>query len=157
MFDLERETKAWARTVHADRCRGSASESELLDHLYCEIDLARTQGLDDEHAFVAAVAKLGSSGALRAEHAKNRSFLGMVCAFAARLEGRESSAGARSLLAAHGVVWATLMISLSLVLTRYLSRNTTCWVLLGILVPLWWASEQVLRRAIRSRSGGSAR
>jgi hypothetical protein len=157
LFELDREVTAWSEAVHADRCRGSASVDELRDHLYCEIDRARAEGLSDEQAFAAAVAKLGPATTLASEHAKNRSLLGTLCAAAARLERGESSAQARSLLMAHAIVWASVMIATALMMKKSAGVQATEWLILLILIPSWLGSEQILRRALRSRSRGGAR
>jgi len=120
MFDLDREVATWSAAVHAGRCQAAAGEgvTELSDHLYCEIERGRAAGLSDEEAFRAAVARMGTSGELTAEIAKNRSPLGAVCRIAAKLDGpMPASAEDRRLLTAHAVVWATLMIASSMVLT----------------------------------------
>ena len=156
MFELDREVTAWSEAVHADRCRNAASTAELSDHLYCEIDRAHAEGLSDEQAFATAVARLGPASKLAAEHVKNRSLLGAGCAVAARFEHGESSAHQRWLLVAHAVVWATAVIATSLVM-KSAGSGAAEWVLLLILIPSWLGSEQILRRALRSRPKGGAR
>jgi hypothetical protein len=151
MFDLEREVAAWSAAVYAERCRSSAGEAELSDHLYCEIDRARAAGLSDEEAFRTAVARLGSPAALTAEHAKNRSALGTVCQVAAKLDGNVT-AEQRGLLLGHAVIWASLILASSLFLSKSTVPTAFSLLLMGGFVPLWWASEQLLRRAMRQRS-----
>jgi hypothetical protein len=147
MFDLNREVEAWSAAVYAERCQPAASVAELSDHLYCEIDLGRAAGLSDEEAFRTAVARLGSVSELSAENAKNRSAFGAACAVAAKLEGPFSRQH-RGLLLAHALLWATLMIASAAVLKK---TEITGWMLVAILIPLWWASEQLLRRAMVTR------
>ncbi|MCU1229931.1 MAG: hypothetical protein JWO97_2815 [Acidobacteria bacterium] len=147
MFDLNREVETWSAAVYAERCQPAASVAELSDHLYCEIDLARAAGLSDEEAFRAAVARLGSVSELSAENAKNRSAVGAACAVAAKLEGPVSRQH-RGLLLAHALLWATLMIASAAVLKK---TEIAGWMLVAILIPLWWASEQLLRRAVVTR------
>ncbi|HTQ81171.1 MAG TPA: hypothetical protein VMM92_14325 [Thermoanaerobaculia bacterium] len=155
MFDLEKEVAAWSEAVHAGRCGHAGEVAELSDHLYCEIDRARATGLSDEQAFAAAVAKLGSRPELAAEHAKNRSLLQAGCA--ALLNGERSLArGERRLLIAHGLLWAALMLVYSLVSVKLEVPRTSGWLLSCVLIPGWFASELLLRRALRMkpRSGG---
>ena len=104
MFDLEKEVAAWSAGVDAGRCRQAASVAELSDHLYCEIERAREDGLSDEQAFRAAVAKLGRADDLTTEHAKGRSVLGRLCAAAARYD--DAHGESRELLLAHAILWA---------------------------------------------------
>ena len=157
MFELDREVTAWSEAVHAGRCGGSASVAELRDHLYCEIDRARAEGLPDERAFAAAVARLGPARELAAEHAKDRSLLGAGCALAARLERGGAGLPHRGLQVAHGILWATVTLATSLLLSRTASRSTSEWVLLLVLIPSWLGSEQILRRALRRSAGSAAR
>ena len=157
MFELDREVRAWSEAVHADRCRNAASVAELSDHLHCEIDRARAEGLSDERAFAAAVARIGPASKLAAEHAKDRSPLGAACAVARRLEGGEWSAQHRRLLVAHAVVWASVVIATSLVLSKNATREATEWLILLVLIPSWLRSEQILRQALRPRSKGGTK
>ena len=145
MFDLEREVAAWSASVHAERCQPEAGIAELTDHLYCEIELARAAGLSEEEAFRSATAKLGSTAELAAEHVKNRSALGDACQLAAKLEGKTPlNRQQRQLVLVHAVIWAVLIIVASLIL----SKTVVEWLLVVAFVPLWWASEQILLRAV---------
>lgn len=154
MFDLEKEVAAWSEAVYADRCSRAAGVAELSDHLYCEIDRGRASGLSDEAAFRAAVARLGAAPALAAEHVKNRSLLQRACAAAMRYERSGWKREDRSLLLAHAILWAALMLAYSLVAHRAMARDVAVWLLLGVLMPCWWASEQLLRRALRAKRVG---
>jgi hypothetical protein len=156
MFDLDREATVWSEAVYANDCRGAASVAELRDHLYCEIDRARAEGLSDEQAFAAAVAKLGPATKLATEHAKNRSVLRAVCAAVSRDE-RLVSSDQQWLLVAHAVLWAALTIGTALVLSKTATREASEWMLIVVLIPCWLASEQILRRALRRRPTGGAR
>lgn len=154
MFDLEKEVAAWCEAVHADGCRNAASVAELRDHLYCEIDRARAEGLSNELAFAAAVTKLGPRPELTAEHAKNRSLLRTGCAMAARYERSGSSGEHRGLLIAHSILWASVMVATSMLMSKPTVSDASGWLLLGVLVPSWWGSEQILRRALRQKRKG---
>jgi hypothetical protein len=158
MFDLEKEVAAWSEAVHAGRCSQAASVAELSDHLYCEIDRARAGGLSDEQAFAAAVAKLGPAPELAAEHAKNRSLLQTGCAAAARYERSEPSGKRRGLLVAHAIIWAVLTIASALVWKSAAPAASGAfeWLLIGVFVPSWLASEQILRRALRAKPRAGA-
>jgi hypothetical protein len=154
MFDLDREVATWSATVHAERCRSAAGEgmAELQDHLYCEIDRGRAAGLSDEEAFRAAIARLGTASALTAENAKNRSALGTVCRVASRLDGPEwTSPEYRRLLLAHAVIWASLMIASAIVLKKTGASQGFVLLLTTLFIPLWQASDQLLRHALRKR------
>lgn len=151
MFDLKNAVEAWSQTVRAGRCEGSESVDELTDHLYCEIDRARGEGMSDEQAFAAAVTRIGAPKALVAEQAKNRTLLQTACA----LEARDTSLpkNGRSLLLAHAILWASLILASSILLSKSSASLTFAFFLSGILVPAWWASELLLRRGLR-RAGG---
>jgi len=154
MFDLEKEVAAWSAGVDAGRCRQAASAAELSDHLYCEIERAREDGLSDEQAFAAAVAKLGRVADLTSEHAKGRSVLGRVCAAAERYDNAHGES--RELLLAHGILWAAVMLGSSLMLVGWAAPKALAYLLIGVLVPGWWASQAVMLRALRRRRSGGA-
>ena len=156
MFDLDKEVAAWSETVHAGRCRQAAGVAELSDHLYCEIDRARAEGLSDEQAFAAAVAKLGHGSELSAEHAKNRSLLGTACAAAAGYERLDSGRETALLLLAHALLWAVVILASSVALSKTAAPGASKWLVTSVLVPIWWASEQLLRRALRQKRTGRA-
>jgi hypothetical protein len=169
MFDLEREVTAWSVAANTERCRPDAGVAELSDHLYCEIDRARAEGLSnaerlsDEEAFRAAVTRLGSPAELAAEHAKNRSALGAVCRVAAKYDSEMFNPGQRRLLISHSLIWASLMIATSIVFATFSLKAgkgaaaVSPWLITVIYTPLWFASEQLLRRAIRQGATGGAR
>ena len=149
MFDLDREVTASSEAVHPDPCGGATRIAELKDHLYCEIDRARSEGLSDEQAFAAAVAKVGPSKQLAGEHAKNRSMLKAACAAAMSDERRDGNARYRGPLMAHAIVWASLLVGTSLVVSATDASLGSGLMLITIMTALWWASEQILRRALQ--------
>lgn len=149
MFDLDREVTAWSTSVHAERCRPVAEVAELTDHLYCEIERGRAEGLSDEEAFHAAIARLGSASMLTAEEAKNRSALGTACQVAAKLDGAGVRREHRGVLLGHALIWASLILATSLLLSKTAVRDVFSLLLVVVFVPLWWASEQLLRTALR--------
>ncbi len=157
MFDLEREVTAWSETVHAGRCGSASTVAELKDHLYCEIERGRAHGLSDELAFAAAVAKLGASTTLASEHAKNRSILKTVCVAAARDERRYSNGRHRNLLMAHAILWAAVILATSIMMSKSKTPDSLSLLLIIILGPCWFASEQILRRALRQGPGDRPR
>jgi len=154
MFDLDREVTAWSTAVHAGRCHPAASVAELTDHLYCEIERARATGLSDEEAFRTAIALLGSASELTAEHDKNRSALGAACQVAANLDRPLPNPEHRRLVVAHALVWAALMIASAIVLKKTATAGPSSWPFGLIFFSLWWSSDRILRRALRTRPGG---
>ncbi len=159
MFDLEREVSAWSASVYAARCeRGArAAADELADHLHCEIERFRAEGLGDAEAFAAAVGKLGAAPALAAESARERPWYRRVGASLARAERGVPPGEPRRLLVAHALVWAAVLIAIALVLRDGGSKAATSYTLLFVLLPSWWGSEQILRRALRTRSAPGSR
>ena len=157
MFELEREVRAWSEAVYASRCRSAASVAELSDHLYCEIDRARAEGMSDEQSFKAAVAKLGSAGELAAEHAKGRSWLSRFYASEVRAARGLSGPKQAWLLVAHGILWGAAILATALVMKKHGGSDASQTVILFILVPGWLGSEQLLRAAMSSGSRKAAR
>jgi type IV secretory pathway TrbD component len=157
MFDLEREVTAWSRAAAAGPCRNAATVDELRDHLHCEIERARAGGLSDEAAFRDAVEKMGSGEALAAELGKNRTVLGTACAIARSGEPRGITGAQRRLLMAHGLLWAVVVIVAAILLPKGPGRETFGWMLTVLFFPMWFASEQLLRRSFRSHASGTPR
>jgi hypothetical protein len=157
MFDLEREVTAWSRAAAAGPCRNAATVDELRDHLHCEIERARAGGLSDEAAFRAAVERLGSGEALAAELRKNRTVLGAACELAASGEPRGTTGAQRRLLMVHGALWAAMLIVAALVLPKGPGRETFGWLVIVLFIPMWFASERLLRSSFRSGSAGAPR
>lgn len=157
MIDLDREVTAWSNAAAAAGCAGAERAAELRDHLYSEIEAARSRGLSDEQAFAAAVAKLGTPAQLAAEHAKNRTALGVVCSAVSRDERLAGRGVPRAVLRAHALTWAAVMVSLSFLMVRVGVRKDTAWVLSSVLIPLWYASELLVRRWLRHRPDAAAR
>jgi hypothetical protein len=140
MFDLKREVEAWSKKAYAGPCRDrAASVAELQDHLYCEVERLEKEGLSREAAFRDATTRLGATVAGGALYDRAR----------ALKRGRM----------ANSAVWAALMIATSLVLTRITphgsaARDSAAYMLLGILMPMWFASDLLLVRFQRRRSDG---
>jgi hypothetical protein len=133
MFDLDREVATWVRRAYAGRCRErAASAAELEDHLRCEIERLEGEGLPREEAFRRATGKLEAA-------------VGEPPA------GRRRAA--RWVMIAHGVVWAALILSLALDFHRRGDANGFSLLLITLLVPLWYASNLVVRRALRVSDG----
>jgi hypothetical protein len=156
VFDLDREIAAWSTAVHDGRCRSAEEAAELRDHLYCEVERAHAEGLSEEDAFHAAIARLGSATQLQAEHAKNRSLFGTVCRAIARYDGLVANPEHRRLLIANALIWASLQFSSALIVSGQDLPKAYGWLSIGVIPPLWWASDRLLRAAMR-RSGGAAR
>jgi len=151
MFDLNREVAKWTAAVHASGCRPSASATELRDHLYCEIERSRADGLSDEEAFHAAVARAGSIADLTAEHAKNRSLLGTVCRLSARVDDPRLRREAGWLMIGNALVWATVLIVTAFLLKRHGSHGTAAWLAIWF-YPVWWTSQELLLILWRHRT-----
>jgi hypothetical protein len=156
MFDLEREVAAWSAALHADRCGSAAAVAEVVDHLYCEIDRARSEGLSDEQAFRAAVSRLGARTELAGEAAKNRSLLARGCAAAMRYDRSVASAEQRWLFMAHALLWAALMLGTSLIISKSATSRTLGVMLTGALTSAWWVSQQILQRALCQKGARGA-
>lgn len=109
----------------------------------------RADGRSDEQAFTTAVAAIGPVSALVAEQAKNHSRFGRACAAVGRFDRRGSAGGRRGPLLAHSLLWAALLIATAMFLPKGTQRTESGMFLILVLVPTWWASEQILRRALR--------
>jgi hypothetical protein len=157
MFELKKAVESWSRAVIASSCRDAERMAEMADHLYCEIERARIQGMSDEQAFAAAVARVGSAGTLANEHAKNRSVLAVSCATLASFERGAGGSEHRGFLLVHAFLWASLMVATALVLHKASTPAALSFLLVVVLIPLHWASEQLLRRALQHRRSGGPR
>ena len=71
MFDLDKEIHAWCRSIHSNGWK-RASSTELMDHLYCEVERLSEEGLSEKQAFLAATERMGNVEDLRLEYSKNR-------------------------------------------------------------------------------------
>lgn len=157
MFDLDRAVATWTESVFADRCVSDARVAELKDHLYCEIERLRAEGHSAEQAFQSAVATLGETTALAAEAAKDRSVLATACVALARAERRDLRRAFRAPLMAHAILWAAVMLGIALMLSKSATPDSLSFLTISLLVPCWWASEQILRRALEQGAAGHGR
>jgi hypothetical protein len=149
MVDLEKEVRQWSEAALAGRCADGAAAAELADHLWCEIERARSRGASDEQAFASATSSLGSRRELAAEFARNRTFAGRGCAIAAKLD--DSKPGERKYLIAHAILWATVMLAAAVLMKAGGASSSSAfqWTILLVLIPGWIGSERILRRAMR--------
>ena len=125
MFDLDREVEAWSQRTATRRCRRTPTADELKDHLYCEIERLEKDGAPREQAFTEASARLGR---------------------AIDLEGPDRSA--RGPLLANAFLWAALILATALVLARRDGGDSLAFLLITVFVPLWFASDLLLRRTL---------
>ena len=72
MFDLEQAIKDWKQTFRPDNLIGSDERQEIETHLRESVDRLRGNGLSEQEAFAVGVHRLGCTGALEAEFAKNQ-------------------------------------------------------------------------------------
>lgn len=157
MFELEREVRAWSEAVYASRCRNAASVAELSDHLYCEIDRARAEGMSDEQAFAAAVAKLGSASELAAEHAKSRSWLARFYAWEVQASRGASGRKQAWLHIANALIWAMVMLASAYLLKKDGAPHDTRTSILFLLLSSWVGTDQLLRAAMGRGARNAAR
>jgi hypothetical protein len=80
-----------------------------------------------------------------------RSLVGTACADA----GERAPGAGRTLLLAHGVLWAAMTIAGAVLAKGAGARASAAfeWMLLLVVVPGWLASERILRRALRVGEG----
>lgn len=95
---------------------------------------------------------MGVSRQLAGEHAKNRSMLKSACAAAMRYERRDWNAGYGGRLMAHAIIWASLLVGASLIVSSTDASVGTGLMLISVMTALWWVSEQVHRHALRQGS-----
>lgn len=70
MFDLDCEVKKWCRSQWGFFGISTRRSLELEDHLHCEVESLRLQGLDALEAFRRAKQKMGNPRHLRREYAR---------------------------------------------------------------------------------------
>lgn len=127
MIDLDREIHDWSAREHARRCGRTPPVAEMEDHLHCEVERLRGEGLTTEQAFAAATSGLGRS------------------------IGRDRARAARGPLLANALIWAALIFASAMVLHDRAGGSSYGVLLTVVIVPLWWASDRLLRRALRPR------
>jgi hypothetical protein len=157
MFNLDAEIDALSNRVYASRCRNAAHVAELRDHLYCEIEQLRARGMSDEQAFAAASAKFGAGSAFASELAKNLTPVELFCEWAARYDRGIADPRWRSVFIAHGAIWAVVMLAAAIAIKHSHMSEGWSWLFTTMMIPLWYASEQVLRDVLSHRSQGGAR
>jgi len=136
MFDLDREVNEWCNSVKAGRCRRNAGIDELKDHLYCEVERLQSEGKSAEKAFRAATARIEANDAL-----------GLV---AKRHTNKE-----RHMRVTNSIIWAALIIASALVLKgANAEAGVSQYLLIVVFIPLWYAADQLLLRAMKQRSEG---
>lgn len=154
MSELDHKVDAWCEQIHVDRCwyRSKDSVAELKDHLYSEIErLQAEQGMDDEAAFAAATARLGDMRDLEREFSKNRGWLGRLSRNLAMSECGISKKE-RTMRRVNALIWAALILASAIVLNTADASDAYSFLLIAIFIPLWFASDQVVRRAMRKQS-----
>lgn len=133
MFDLEREIDAWCRSAAAKRCRPAARTDELKDHFHCEVERLQGEGRTAEEAFRETVAQLETNDTL-----------GLIAP--------KYTKGEQRMRQAHAVIWAVLMIATAAILRNSnADAGTGNYLLIVVFIPLWYAADQLLARALRKR------
>jgi len=146
MFDLDREIAAWKTTL-APRCGRGAEVAELEDHLRSEIESLVAEGTPAKRAFELAVNRLGRVAELDAEYDKNRSLLDRVSSRLARWDRRLNSRLTGRQEIGVALIFATLIISASIVLSAAdISAAAAFGYLLVVIVPLWLISRSIPSR-----------
>ena len=157
MFNLDEEIDALSHRVYASRCRNAAHMAELRDHLYCEIEQLRARGMSDEQAFAAARAKFGAGSAFARELAKNLTPAELLCEWAARYDRGIADPRWRSAFIVHGAVWALVILVAAIAIKHAHLSESWSWLFTAVMIPLWYASELLLRNVLAHNSQGGAR
>jgi len=109
-FHLDKAVDDWCAAAGAGR-PGPDAAAELKDHLYCDIERRRGDGLSDHDAFLAATAALGDAGRLAAEFTKNS---GCAAPSGGSQTVDPKNLGARAAIGlVQSLVWAVLMLAVS--------------------------------------------
>lgn len=61
---------------------------------------------------------------------------------------RESTRKGRHIILMHSLLWAAVMLSSALIMAGSASDERFGYLLIVVLIPSWFASDQLLRRAI---------
>lgn len=72
MFDLEQAVQGWKQTFRPDNPIGVDERQEIETHLRESVERLSGSGLSEQEAFAVSVHRLGCTGALEAEFAKNQ-------------------------------------------------------------------------------------
>lgn len=146
MFDLDEEIAKWSATF-SGRCGRETEVTELEDHLRSTFEVLSAEGIAPEIAFEVAVGKLGNAVDIRAEYEKNRSPLARFHSRLERWAGSGSGKVGRQQELGLAVIFASLMIALSIVLADSGNGAGAAAVYLPfVIVPLWLASRALVSR-----------
>lgn len=158
MFDLDAAIEAWCRQVHPDGPEAELRAAELADHLHCEVDRLREEGLDAEPAFLRATSALGDPDALRSEARRAgrtvRSVAWALCTLNSRRLGVLLSAPERAaLLLTLSLVFAGAMMATSALLGDADSSQTAT----HLWIAVWWIPFSVIAAAQSPAESGRKR
>ena len=131
MFDLDREIHAWSTRERARRCGRTPAVAELEDHLHCEVERLRGTGMPVEEAFRAATASLERN-----------------------IDLGGGRGNARGPLLANAFLWAALIVGSAILLHDRADGTAVGLLVTVVMVPLWWASDHLLRRVLRPNHRG---
>ena len=149
MFDLDREIDSWCRDVLGARCVNTAGMDELVDHVHCEVEKLRGQGMNAEEAFNAATERMGDTRELAREYTKN---YGPVARLVQKLMRLENCAAHRvhyKLFIGHALAWATAMIVTALVANAFDAPKSIAGAITLALILGYVGSEHLLRKALK--------
>lgn len=151
MFDLDREIDSWCRQVLGARCVNTAGMDELVDHVYCEVERARSEGMDDAAAFAAATSRLGEPEELAREYRKNYGPVARLFQKLLRLEYQPEYRLHYRLFIGHSVIWALAIIAAALIANSQDLQQATSFTITLFLIAGYFVSERLLRKALRKR------
>jgi hypothetical protein len=120
MFDAEKAAREWTRSQQAMGCSGDMSRDEMTDHLLCEVERLTGEGMSEEAAFERA--KAGLTGI------------------------NPPNLRQKKAVVANALIWAALMLASALVLSGSTEDNTANFLLITVFIPLWWASDLMVKR-----------
>ena len=133
MFDLTKAIDEWCEKVIAYSIWDADKVDELKDHLHCIIEEDIQSGTSPENAFKNATNAMGYPASKIEDSSGRVRIVQTVCRLLNKIEGSPSDS---PLIIMHSIIWAAIMIALS-ILTNDSENNQS---VLFILIAGWFAS-----------------
>lgn len=124
MFDLDKEIARWRGKLRRFNCIRAERLDELEDHLRCRIEELQAKGDTAASAFQTARQEL-------------------------RPQWKPESSKAMKLILGNAIMFAAAILATALILSNGDGQVAKSSIVLMVLIPLWFMSDLLLKRALR--------